>query len=132
MKKRPIGITILAVGQILNAVRKLAGVAMAIGMESIQIAPQRLLVSVLLAGFQVVVAVGLFKGWAWAHVLGCVALSLRAIAGLMAMPTHPTPQLILAVCTIMLAIVAYLVGSKSVRAFFYGPDKVGSQQNNGL
>lgn len=128
MKKRPVGVTILAVFQILNAVKKLAGVGMALGMESIEIESSKLVLSVLLAGFQGVVAVGLFKGLAWAHALGCVALSLRATVGLMAMPNHPTPQLMLAVCTIMLAVVVYLVASKTVRAFFYGTDDEGSQQ----
>jgi hypothetical protein len=122
MKKRPVGITILAVFQLLNAVKKLAGMWLALGNKSTPIDPSTLLIAVFLLGLQVAIAIALLKGRSWARIFACIALTLRAIAGFIAIPTHPAPILMFSVCSVMIAIVVYLLASRKVREFFFGGD----------
>ena len=119
MKKRPVGVTILAAISLLSALFKLLGLGILFSDDEMIIDAPMIGVSICFIFLRVVIAVGFLKGWSWTHILASIGFCIAGYQRLTAVGKSENPQIMFLASVVSLGIATYLLASSKVRKHFY-------------
>ena len=121
MKKRPNGITIIAVLQLIFAAFKVAQYCWVLYSNPELLPMKNLILAVVFIPFQILIAYGLLRGWSWCWIVMILLFGRKALGIIIAFFQYPISFLTLFLAgalAVVALIIWYLCANKAVKGYF--------------